>query len=123
MNSQKARAVVVMGLGICLSSIFCVPSKSADEANVINVTAKKYKFTPAVITLKKNVPAVLRFTSLDRKHGFNVPGLNVRTDIPKGPITELKVTPKQSGTFPFYCDVFCGDGHDDMTGKIVVVDK
>ncbi|HEY9719386.1 MAG TPA: cupredoxin domain-containing protein [Trichormus sp.] len=122
MKSQKARAVV-LAVAICVPGIFCAPSRCADDANVINITAKKYNFTPSVITLKKDVPAVLHFTSLDRKHGFNVPGLNVRTDIPKGKVTELKVTPKQAGTFPFYCDVFCGDGHDNMTGKIVVVDK
>jgi cytochrome c oxidase subunit 2 len=25
-----------------------------------------------------------------------------------------------SGTFPFHCDVFCGEGHEEMTGEIVV---
>jgi hypothetical protein len=29
-------------------------------------------------------------------------------------------TPDKEGTFPFHCDVFCGDGHEDMTGMLVV---
>jgi len=122
MKSGKASGVV-LALAIGLWGIVAGPVRCADDATVINVSAKKYKFTPSVITLKKNVPVVLHLTSTDRKHGFNVPGLNLRTDINKDKVCELKVTPKQTGTFPFYCDVFCGDGHDDMTGKIIVVDK
>ena len=29
-------------------------------------------------------------------------------------------TPDEEGTYAFHCDVFCGDGHEDMTGKLVV---
>jgi cytochrome c oxidase subunit 2 len=30
--------------------------------------------------------------------------------------------PDKVGTFPFHCDIFCGEGHEDMTGKFVVTD-
>lgn len=26
----------------------------------------------------------------------------------------------KSGTFPFYCNVFCGGGHKEMQGKLIV---
>ena len=28
--------------------------------------------------------------------------------------------PDKTGKFTFSCDVFCGDGHEEMTGTIVV---
>jgi hypothetical protein len=30
------------------------------------------------------------------------------------------VRPERAGTFAFHCDVFCGDGHEEMSGRIVV---
>jgi heme/copper-type cytochrome/quinol oxidase subunit 2 len=34
--------------------------------------------------------------------------------------TRVTLTPDKEGTYPFHCDVFCGDGHEDMTGTLVV---
>lgn len=33
---------------------------------------------------------------------------------------EPKRTPDKSGEFPFHCDVFCGSGHESMTGTVIV---
>jgi cytochrome c oxidase subunit 2 len=30
------------------------------------------------------------------------------------------LTPEKVGNFMFVCDLFCGTGHDDMDGTIVV---
>jgi plastocyanin/predicted phosphodiesterase len=89
---------------------------------VIAVTAKQFEFKPSEITVKKGVPVVLAFTSLDKTHGFNCPGLKIRTDIPPGKTTEVRLVAEQTGRFPFHCDVFCGDGHEDMTGTIIVTE-
>jgi cytochrome c oxidase subunit 2 len=32
----------------------------------------------------------------------------------------VRIVPDKAGTFAFHCDVFCGDGHEGMTGEIVV---
>jgi cytochrome c oxidase subunit 2 len=49
-----------------------------------------------------------------------VPELKVRSDIVPGKVMRLALTPDRAGTFTFLCDVFCGDGHETMSGKIVV---
>lgn len=98
-------------------------SMAANPApQVIHVTAKKFEYTPRVITLKKGVPVVLELTSVDRLHGFNVPALGVRADVLPGQTARVNVVPQKTGTFPFHCDNFCGSGHPNMTGEIVVVD-
>ena len=88
---------------------------------VIQITAKKFDFTPASIELKVGVPVVLELRSADRKHGFTVPDLKVDTQIEAGDVTRVRIVPDKPGTFEFHCSVFCGGGHEEMTGQIVVV--
>ena len=112
-------AVLVLSLGAYLTEVCSI----ADEAEqVIKVTAKRYEYNPNTITVKKGAPVVLEFTSLDRLHGFNCPGLGIRTDIAPEKVTTLRFVPQKAGTFPFHCDIFCGSGHDGMTGTIIVTE-
>ena len=92
------------------------------KEQVITIMAKKFEYSPAEIRIKKGVPVILELTSLDRLHGFNCPDLHVRTDIYPGKISRLKILAKKTGTVEFFCDVFCGEGHETMTGKIIVED-
>jgi cytochrome c oxidase subunit 2 len=87
---------------------------------VIKIVAKKFDYTPSVIRLKKNVPVTLEFTALDAVMGFNLPDFAIRTDILPGAASRLRFTPDKSGEFAFHCDVFCGSGHETMTGSVIV---
>ena len=87
---------------------------------VVKVTARKFLFTPAEIALKKGEPVTLELVTEDVFMGFNVPDLKLRSDIVPGKVMRLRFTPDKAGTFPFLCDVFCGDGHETMSGKITV---
>jgi len=95
---------------------------AAENERVIQITAKKFEYSPKEITLKKGVPVVLEFTSLDRLHGFNCPGLGIRMDIRPGKVNRLQFVPDKVGTFPFHCDNFCGSGHEGMRGMITVTE-
>jgi cytochrome c oxidase subunit II len=103
--------------------LFMVTSSFAEQPEqVIKISAKKFEYSPSEIRVKKGIPVVLELTSLDRLHGFNCPPLGIRSDITPGQIARVRFTPMQSGTFVFFCDVFCGEGHEDMSGKIMVED-
>jgi cytochrome c oxidase subunit 2 len=104
---------------VLLSAMLAAANVAAQE-KVILVTAEKFKFTPAVIELKLGQPVVLELTTLDRKHGFQVPDLKVDESIEPGKVTRVRIVPDKAGTFPFHCDVFCGSGHEEMAGEIVV---
>jgi cytochrome c oxidase subunit II len=93
---------------------------AADEAEVIRLAARRFAFEPARLVLTRGKPAVIELVSLDRVHGFRVPGLGLRADAAPGEVRRLPVTPAQAGFFPMFCDVFCGEGHDDMEGTIEV---
>jgi cytochrome c oxidase subunit 2 len=87
---------------------------------VVKVSARKFAFTPAEITLAKGEPVTIELSTEDVFMGFNVPDFKVRSDIVPGKVMRLRLTPDRAGTFPFLCDIFCGDGHETMSGKIVV---
>lgn len=109
--------VLVCGIGMTASPVHAQPAEQ-----VIKITAKKFEYNPSAITVKKGVPVVLEFTSLDRLHGFSCPGLKIRSDIPPGKTTTLRFVPDKAGTFPFHCDNYCGIGHGKMTGTITVTE-
>ena len=101
---------------------FATAAVPVGAEQVVHMTAKKFEYTPSAITLKKGVPVILEITALDRDHGFKIPALGVRADLKSGQVTRVRIVPDRTGTFKFRCDVFCGSGHEDMTGEIVVVD-
>jgi cytochrome c oxidase subunit 2 len=109
-------------LALAVSSVLLYPSAEAADPAVIKVTAKCFAYTPSEIKLKKGVPVTLQLTTADKAHGFSAPDLNLDTAIKPGKIIELHLTPDKVGSFPFYCDVFCGTGHDNMSGKIIVTE-
>ena len=67
-------------------------------------------------------PVVLEFTDTDVIMGFSAPDLGARTDILPGKVTRVRIVPGKAGTFAFFCDIFCGTGHEDMTGTITVIE-
>jgi len=91
-------------------------------AKVVEISAKKFEFTPAEITLKKGEPVILRLTSSDRVHGFMSKPLKIDTDIAAGKTTDVEVTPDAAGDFTVICDHYCGLGHGNMKMKVSVVE-
>jgi cytochrome c oxidase subunit II len=87
----------------------------------IQVVAKRFEFTPNRIELKRGVPVVLELSTRDVPMGFSAPDFHVRADIVPGSVSHLRFTPDKTGEFTFLCDVFCGSGHEDMNGTLVVV--
>ena len=115
------RGVVIgVALGLLLELTGRVLAAESSPPRVIKMTAKKFEYSPSEVHIKKGEHVVLELTSLDRKHGFKLPELGIRADVPPGGTARVEVTAEKAGRFPFACDVFCGDGHEDMTGTLVV---
>jgi cytochrome c oxidase subunit II len=90
------------------------------EPQVVKVVAQRFNYTPGEIRVKAGRPVVLEFTSLDFVHGFSMPDLNVRADLPPGVVTRVRLTGQKPGVYEFLCDNFCGDGHEEMHGRMFV---
>ena len=116
----KRRRMLGASTGILVCAALGAGFAARGEDKVIRVTARKFVFTPNEIALKKGEPVVIELSTLDVFMGFNVPELKVRSDIVPGKVMRVALTPDRTGTFTFLCDVFCGDGHESMSGTIVV---
>jgi cytochrome c oxidase subunit 2 len=92
----------------------------ANDAPVVEITAKRFGFTPDKITLKQGQPTKLRIHSEDVTHGFFLRPLKLDEEIPPGKTVEVTVTPPTAGTFTLICHHFCGAGHGNMNMIVVV---
>jgi cytochrome c oxidase subunit 2 len=101
------------------ATLAVLPSAWPQE-RVVKILARKFTFEPDDIALKVGEPVVLEFTTADVHMGFKCVELGVRADILPGQVTRLKLTPQKAGTFGFFCDVFCGDDHELMSGTLTI---
>jgi cytochrome c oxidase subunit II len=92
-------------------------SKGAKE---ITITAKKYEYDPAVITVKQGEHVKLIITALDHDHGFKIDTFHIDQLLKKGEPTPIEFTADTTGAFPFQCSHFCGLGHKGMKGELIV---
>jgi cytochrome c oxidase subunit 2 len=119
-TGERVRLALVATIAAVLLGATLTASFAEEPAKVVQITAKRFEYSPREVRLKKGVPVVLELTSLDRLHGFSCPDFKIRADIEPGKTARVAFTPDRTGTFPFHCDIFCGDGHEDMSGKFIV---
>ena len=123
MNVDTSRRALMSAAGaLALSSLAVLaPAKAKQpKTRVIKVVAKKFEFVPGEIHVKQGETVTLQFTAPEVPMGFNLADFNLRTDIVPGKVATLQLTPDKTGSFTFLCDVFCGTGHEDMNGTLVV---
>src|SRR2546423_6611067 len=117
-DSNKRRLMAVAGAFALASAGMLVLGKTTER--VIPVIAKKFVFVPNEIRMKKGESVLLRITAPEVPMGVNFADLGVRADVVPGKVAELRLAPQQAGTFTLLRDVFCGSGHEDMSGTLIV---
>jgi cytochrome c oxidase subunit 2 len=129
-------SVLLITLGLKIRAQNPSAGQSA-TSEVIEVTAKKYEFSPAEIRVKKGAKVRLKIHSVDEDHGMKLslypegskdkstPGLvfdnpqdNGKVD--KGRDQILEFVAERAGTYEFRCAVVCGIHHGRMKGTLVV---
>jgi len=112
-----------MALGGLLLGAATIGLRAAAQPGeqVVKILARRFTYTPNKLSLKRGVPVVLELTSADVLMGFNAPDFDVRADIIPGQTARVRLVPDKAGTFTFLCDIFCGSGHETMSGTITVV--
>jgi cytochrome c oxidase subunit 2 len=108
------KTILVGGLAMC-SLALSGSSPTPEAPRRIEVSVKKFAYTPAEITVKKGEPVVLVLTTEDVTHGLKFKDLNLNAKFEKGRPSELAFAPDEVGDFVGHCSVFCGSGHGSMT--------
>jgi cytochrome c oxidase subunit 2 len=122
--APRRLAIAVLALGALVGVLVATQALpfSRPAEKVIRITAQRFRYEPATVTLKRGEPVTLELRSVDVVHGFNLPDLKVRTDVPPGQTRRIRIVPDKIGQFSFHCDNFCGIGHEEMAGVLNVVD-
>lgn len=108
---------------VLISAMFTVlPAPAQPAPRRIEITARRFEFAPAEITLKVGEPVVIVFKSMDVPHGLRFRDLGFNITAKKGQSSELPLTPAKAGDFVGACSVFCGPGHGKMKLTLHVVE-
>lgn len=117
--AARRKAATGLALALCAGAAYVAAQPSE---RVIVVHTKKFEFRPDHLTLKKGAPVILEFVADDVLMGWNLADFHLRADIVPGASTRMRFVPDRTGEFTFFCDIFCGTGHEEMNGSIRVVE-
>ena len=94
---------------------------AASAPRVIEVVVRKFAFEPARIEVTEGERIRLVVTSADGVHGVGIKKFRVEHTVPRGgkPIT-IDFVASAPGEFPVLCSEYCGNGHEEMKGMLVV---
>ena len=96
------------------------PPKENPQMKEFRMTAKQFAFDPSTIEVNKGDKVRLIVTSTDVPHGISIPEYGINERLDPGKEVTIEFTADKEGTFTAFCSVFCGSGHSNMKGKIVV---
>ena len=96
------------------------PETAQAAVKEFDVSAKKWSFDPSTITVNKGDTVKLHITSEDVTHGFSLPEFSVSDTLSPGTTTTVEFIASKTGTFSFFCSMFCGSGHGSMRGTLIV---
>jgi cytochrome c oxidase subunit 2 len=96
-----------------------IPVVAASPDADIYMLGRMWQWSP-VLKLKKGQTYRLHLSSMDLVHGFSLFPLNLNFMVLPGYEYVLTVTPTESGEVYVVCNEFCGIGHHQMVGKIIV---
>ena len=112
-------------------------AKNDAAARVIEISAKKYEFSPSEIRVKMSERIQLKVHSVDETHGVKIdvypegskdkstPGLRFDQPDQNGKVEKnvdqvLEFVAVKQGAYEFKCARLCGMGHGRMKGKLIV---
>lgn len=73
-----------------------------------------------VLKLKAGQTYRLHVSAQDLQHGFSLMPMNMNFQVMPGYDHVLTITPTTPGEYTVICNEFCGAGHHQMTGRILV---
>jgi len=117
---RMAAGAAALGLAPIATYVAAQPAQPKEKD--IRIDAKRFDYTPGELTLKKGEAVILELTSRDVLMGFNLPDFNLRADMIPDKVTRVRFVPDKTGSFTFLCDIFCGTKHEEMHGRLTVVE-
>lgn len=123
LSSIRIAAASIVAVAL-LSLAGSAQPPTAPEPKVFEVVAKRFAFEPATIDVTEGDTVRLIVRSADGPHGVEIKAFKVKKAVPRAkpgdsPVT-IEFVASAPGEFPILCSEYCGNGHKDMTGTLVV---
>ncbi|MCR4284814.1 MAG: cupredoxin domain-containing protein [archaeon] len=90
------------------------------QVKEFNITARSWRFEPDTIEVNQGDKIIINLNSIDVSHGINIPELGVSLKTGSGETKTVEFIAGKKGEFSFSCNVYCGEGHGLMRGKLIV---
>jgi cytochrome c oxidase subunit 2 len=91
-------------------------SAAGGEVKEITINASNFEFDPKEVRVNVGDTVVLKMVNVSGVHGLAIPelGINITDSEP------VEFTVDKAGTYKYVCSIFCGAGHADMVGELIV---
>lgn len=86
----------------------------------VHMVAQAFSFMPGEVYLPEGAEATFYVTSRDVIHGYKVQHTNINVELIPGEVSTFRHTFREPGEHHIVCNQYCGIGHHNMQGKIVV---
>jgi len=84
------------------------------------IVARAWQFQPNAIEVPVGSTVTFTLASTDVIHGFVLAGTNANVMVIPGQIAQVTARFDQPGEYVWVCHEYCGFGHHQMYGKVVV---
>ncbi len=80
---------------------------------------RKWVWEPSVLRVKQGELVRLVIHNADVNHPLYIPELGIEAEVPpEGAVVEFEA--KKKGSFFFLCGTYCGEGHAEMQGTLII---
>ena len=103
----------------CIDGHFIADSSL--ELVEIEMVVYQWKFGYCSITVYEGQTIELKLRSLDVPHGMSIEGKHgFNVFISPNTVSSIRFEADRKGTFLYFCTVFCGEGHPNHKGILIV---
>ena len=123
-----ADSVAAAGTALLLGATVMSPAQqdpaAASAPREIPIVVKRFAFEPDRVEVTEGERIRLLVTSGDGVHGLEIKKFKVNKKVPRGgdQIT-IDFVASAPGEYPILCSEYCGNGHEEMKGTLVVTAK
>ncbi len=118
--SRLARACFALSAAAVTAHVPPPASAQSTPPRVIEIVVKRFEFVPSSVEVVQGERVRLVVKSGDGLHGFGIKRFDISKEVARGETVTIDLTADAVGTFPILCTEFCGKGHEDMKGELVV---
>ena len=114
-------ALTMAAAAMSLAILPAPRAANTDQQLLVHVSASRFAFDPAEITVQAGQRVNLEISSTDVVHGLYIDGYGLQGVADAGRSETLQFIADRPGTFTISCSITCGPLHPFMVGKLHVV--